>query len=92
MEPIKNPIEIPSQNPETPNAEVPRSPERESTNPVQEVQNEVAKKDDTLVAETEALKQDMSEAIAIPETEPKLVNHEISTAEDELLSQLNKAK
>ena len=92
MEPIKNPIEIPSQNPETPNAEVPRSPEREATNPVQEVQNEVAKMDDPLVAETEALKHDIEEAIAIRKTEPKLVNHEISTAEDELLSQLNKAK
>ena len=38
------------------------------------------------------LKHDIEEAIAIRKTEPKLVNHEISTAEDELLSQLNKAK
>jgi hypothetical protein len=89
MEPLKIPIEIPKQPIEVPSVEVPKSIESEKL--ISQVQDEVSKNDDPLAAETAALKPDISEAISLPETHPKLEN-EASSAEDELLSKLNKSK
>jgi hypothetical protein len=98
MEPIKNPIELSSQNPETTNAEVPRSPEREAANPVQEVQNKVEEVDNTLLAETEALKHPdikhpaIEKVIAIPTIEgidPKGDSLRSSEEENKILKKLN---
>jgi hypothetical protein len=91
MEPLKNPIEIPSQPSEVPSVEVPKSVETEKPVSQAQIQEEVKRNDDPLTAETAALKPDISEAIALPDIHPRLVN-ETSKAEDELLSTLNKSK
>jgi len=93
MEPIKNPIELPSQNPEltSPGAEIPKSPEKEILTPESRVRAEIAANDDPLQAEQTALeKHDISEAISIPETQDKLTN-KLTESEDDLLRQLSKA-
>ena len=60
MEPLKNPIEIPSQPSELPSVEVPKSIETEKPVSQAQVQAEVARNDDPLAAETAALKPDIS--------------------------------
>lgn len=91
MEPLKNPIEIPSIPSEVPSVEVPKPIETEKPISQAQVEEEVQRNDDPLAAETAALKPDISEAITLPQTHPRLVN-ETSEAEDELLSTLNKSK
>ena len=91
MEPLKNPIEIPSQPSELPSVEVPKSIQTEKPVSQAQVQSEVERNDDPLAAVTAALKPDISEAISLPDTHPILYN-EASLDEDELLSKLNKSK
>ena len=91
MEPLKNPIEIPSQPSELPSVEVSKSIETEKPVSQAQVQSEVERNDDPLAAETAALIPDIAKVISLPETHPKLEN-KASSEEDELLSKLNKSK
>ncbi len=98
MEPLKNPIEIPSQPSELPSVEVPKSIETEKPVSQAQVQAEVESNDDPLAAETKALEldhPDIAGAIAIPAIEgrnPQGDTLSVSKNEDMILGQLNRVK